>query len=260
MFEFITDEERGQVGIGTLIVFIAMVLVAAIAAGVLINTAGFLQTQAEATGEESSSQVSDRIEVQSATGQVAEITDDDIDSSEGADGDDLALYGVDLTVTQAPGADDIDLEDVTAELITDDGVEQVVLGDGVDDPGSTLDADDSNADHTEAPVAISEITGDGEDSVITSSSDRYQISFAGYAFEDDDTSSNVYFSFEEGVPMNNNDVSEVNDDSVEGDQAWAGDLEGGDTMEVRLTTASGATTIEEVRVPDSLIDRDAVAL
>jgi len=105
MFEFITDEdERGQVGIGTLIVFIAMVLVAAIAAGVLINTAGFLQSKGQATGEEASAQVSNRMDVVSAYGNV---TDESVDYTN-------------LTVRQAAGADNINLSKSTIQWIGPD--------------------------------------------------------------------------------------------------------------------------------------------
>jgi len=103
MFEL---EERGQVGIGTLIVFIAMVLVAAIAAGVLINTAGFLQSQSEQTGEQSSQQVTNRLDAVTVAGEVnnEEVTD------------------VEMTVKKAPGAEDINLQNATIQFNGPGGV------------------------------------------------------------------------------------------------------------------------------------------
>jgi len=126
MFEKITDEnERGQVGIGTLIVFIAMVLVAAIAAGVLINTAGLLQSQAQATGEESTAQVSNSLQVQTVTGQTAAEDDSELDS-------------VAVTVGLAPGSDAIDLEQVEI-TVTGSAVGSAVTESGVGffEPGDT---------------------------------------------------------------------------------------------------------------------------
>jgi flagellin FlaB len=103
-------QDRGQVGIGTLIVFIALVLVAAIAAGVLINTAGFLQTQAQSTGEESTDQVSTNIVFLSTTGTV-----------NAAGGSPTGIKAFNTTVQLGPGSSAIDLNTSTISIFTDSG-------------------------------------------------------------------------------------------------------------------------------------------
>lgn len=56
-------QSKGETGIGTLIIFISVVLVAAIAAGVLIGTAGSLQQRSLTTGKQTEKEVSSGLNV-----------------------------------------------------------------------------------------------------------------------------------------------------------------------------------------------------
>ena len=193
MFETILDEEeRGQVGIGTLIVFIAMVLVAAIAAGVLINTAGFLQTQAEATGQESTSQVSDRLQVVSTSGEVTETYD--------------GVEALNFVVALAPGSSPVDIQQTTAEFIGQGGQ-------------STFDIHESDV----SEVTTDNIIGTDSGHILTDNSDRVNIRIV--------------------LDGNNGDINyDV--------------LSEGEELTVTFTTAAGATTTKEIRVPTTITSQD----
>ncbi len=64
----IMRNEQAQAGVGTLIIFIAMVLVAAVAAAVLIQTSGVMQAKSTATTKEAAAAIGENIAVESIDG------------------------------------------------------------------------------------------------------------------------------------------------------------------------------------------------
>ena len=118
-------ESRGHVGIGTLIVFIAMVLVAAIAAGVLINTAGLLQAQAQQTGQETTSEVSDLMQVGKVVGFEANSKLDDTQIASLPEAENKTITHINASLRLASGADPINLSKASYTIGTDDSASVV---------------------------------------------------------------------------------------------------------------------------------------
>ena len=90
-------QKRAEMGVGTLIIFIALLLVAAVAAGVLIQTAGSLQQKALSTGSQATGQIS-------TNAVVVEVS-----ATDGT----ATLDNFSAVMKLAPGSDPIELDSVT---------------------------------------------------------------------------------------------------------------------------------------------------
>ena len=60
------NDDRASIGIGAMIVFIALILVAAVASTIIIKTAEELQQRAEATGDDTRDEISGKVTIISA--------------------------------------------------------------------------------------------------------------------------------------------------------------------------------------------------
>ncbi len=101
LFKTLKNKDVGSIGIGAMIVFIAMVLVAGIAASVLIQTSTTLESQAMATGQETTDEVASGIGIFGVLGYAASDSD---------------LSKLAIGVRPRAGSDGIDLSEVYVEI------------------------------------------------------------------------------------------------------------------------------------------------
>jgi flagellin-like protein len=225
------SNNRAQVGIGTLIVFIAMVLVAAIAAGVLVDTAGFLQSKAQQTGEDSTAKVTDRVEVVETYGVIRHLEPDDSSTTNDVDGEyyveidngetntetTTEFYGVhelNFVMMRSAGSGNIQLDKVVLMWQGPDGAEEFTLSD------------------SSYFVTINDVTG-ASDSVLDEQSDRARVELTL-------------------------DPGDENDDSNPDTALEA--LEGGEEVTVKFTTVSGATVRKTISMPSTYTSQDGAVV
>ncbi len=154
-------DKRAEMGVGTMIIFIAMVLVAAVAASVLISTANQVREQAQATGNDAINNVATGFVYQDVIGHVT-----------GAAGSEV-ISSVDVNLRLAAGSPDIDFKNVI-----------VTLNDGTSVKDYPLQPTAVTADFAKfAAIAVRDSTADFNTTRYVHQGDMMKITVSGLSLD-----------------------------------------------------------------------------
>ncbi len=252
-----TNREEGSIGIGAMIVFIALILVAAVASTIIIKTAEELQQNAESTSDDTRKEISGKISIINMI----------VNGSDGTD-----IDSVIVTAKVASGSTDVLVDNIDFMITCGDATNfGIVTGNlGTDAPwGQTI------AGASGSNVA----TGDGtwsQPNAETLQGGAYVVDAspgalaggieltAGTVFKFDINLEKDYLGFGNGEKDADND--DADDDEATGTADTAADfnlgpcasLAGvGETLQLKMIVVGGGTTLSELQI-DSVVSGKAV--
>ena len=204
------NQEEGSLGIGAMIVFIALILVAAVASTIIIKTAEELQQNAESTSDDTRKEISGKV-------NIIQII---VNGSSGNDVDSLIV-----TAKIASGSTDVQVQDIEWAIVCG-GTNGFGLITG------NLGTTDSAGGAIAAPESFNADALDGTDHAATA-----ELS-AGTTFKFDinldETTANV--------------ASDADDDLDAGEAACNASAGVGETLELKMIVDGGGTTISELQI------------
>lgn len=215
------NREEGSIGIGAMIVFIALILVAAVASTIIIKTAEELQQNAESTSDDTRKEISGKV-------NIIQII---VNGSSGNDIDSLIV-----TAKIASGSTDVQVQDIEWAIICggSNGFGLITGNLGTSDPagGQILAADNEavNADFL-----------DGSDYAATA-----ELS-AGTTFKFDINLDQFTDTDGDGT-LDDNDASNGDDTLDAGEGACNASAGVGETLELKMIVDGGGTTISELQI------------
>ena len=137
------SDNLAAMGIGAMIVFIALILVAAVASAVIIQTAEKLQQNAQATGEGTKDAMASKI-------NIINVIVTDAGNNE-----------ITMTFELAPGSDVVDENDVSWVAACNGGPDSgVIAADNIDPPGANPPPDISPGEIYTATLTLATCFGD----------------------------------------------------------------------------------------------------